>query len=275
MSPGQELVFVKLGGSVITDKARPATPRHDALGRLAAEIQAARAACPDLQLLLGHGSGSFGHMAARRYGTHQGVRNAAGWRGFAEVAAAAARLNRLVTDALLAADVPAWSLQPSASARCRQGELQWLDLAPVKRALAHGLVPLVYGDVALDEAQGATIVSTEQIFAYLARRLYPARLILAVVVHGVFEADPLQDPSAHPLPLISAGNWSAVRTALGGSHATDVTGGMLAKVEEMVTLARELPGLTVHLLSGDRPGALQGALCGPADRVGGTLIRWP
>ncbi len=275
MSLGQELVFVKLGGSVITDKTRPATPRHDAIKRLAAEIAAARAACPDLQLLLGHGSGSFGHVAARRYGTHQGVRDAAGWRGFAEVAAAAARLNRLVTDALLGAGVPAWSLQPSASARCRQGELEWFDVAPLEDALAYGLVPLVYGDVALDVAQGATIISTEQIFAYLARRLQPDRLILAVVVHGVFEADPLQDPSAEAVPRISAENWSAVRSALGGSHATDVTGGMLAKVDQMVALARDLPGLTVHLLSGERPGAVQDALCGPVDQVGGTLIRWP
>jgi len=271
----QELVFVKLGGSVITDKARPETARHEVIGRLAAEVAAARAACPDLRLLLGHGSGSFGHVTARRYGTHQGVRDAAGWHGFAQVAAAAARLNRLMSDALLAAGVPAWSLQPSASARCHQGELQWLDAAPLEKGLAHGLVPLVYGDVALDEAQGATIISTERIFAYLARRLHPARLVLATVVDGVFEADPLQVPAARPVPYISSTNWSAVRSALGGSHATDVTGGMLAKVVEMVALARELPELTVQLLSGERPGALQSALCGPAGDGGGTLIRWP
>jgi isopentenyl phosphate kinase len=98
---------------------------------------------------------------------------------------------------------------------------------------------------------------------------------MATVVDGVFEADPLQDPSAPLVPHISSGNWSVVSSALGGSHATDVTGGMLAKVEEMVTLAREMPGLTIRLLSGGRPGALQAALCGRAGQAGGTLIRWP
>ena len=274
MSAQQQLVFVKLGGSVITDKAQAETPRPDVIDRLAAEVAAARTACPNLRLLLGHGSGSFGHVAARRYGTRQGVSDAEGWHGFACVAATAARLNRMVADALLAAGVPAWSLQPSASARCRRGELQWLDATTIEIALAHGLTPLVYGDVALDEVQGATIISTEQIFAYLARRLHPARLILVGVVDGVFEADPLQDPTVRRVPYISAQNWSAVRSTLGGSHATDVTGGMLAKVEEMVALVRELPGLTVHLLSGEQPGALQAALCGPTERVGGTLIRW-
>jgi len=30
--------------------------------------------------------------------------------------------------------------------------------------LSHSLTPLVYGDVALDEVRGCTIISTEQIF---------------------------------------------------------------------------------------------------------------
>jgi len=282
MMVGDQLVFVKLGGSVITDKTQTETARPEVIERLAGEVARALAtrAGPSvpseqgLQLVLGHGSGSFGHVVARRYGTRQGVRTPADWRGFAEVAAAAARLNRLVADAFLAAGVPVWSLQPSASAWCLGGELVSLATMPVERALAQGLVPLLYGDVALDAMQGGTIISTEQIFAFLARQLRPARLVLVGVVDGVFERDPLRDPSARPVPEISAANWEEVRAALGGSHATDVTGGMLAKVEEMVSLVRELPGLTVHLISGERVGALEAVLLQPAEVVGGTVIRW-
>jgi len=61
---------------------------------------------------------------------------------------------------------------------------------------------------------------------------------------------------------------------LGGSHGTDVTGGMLAKVEAMVALVQEQPGLVVHLISGERPGALRTALLRPTEHVGGTIIRW-
>ncbi|MGD2205194.1 MAG: isopentenyl phosphate kinase [Anaerolineae bacterium] len=269
-----ELVFVKLGGSVITDKTRPETARHKVIVRLAKEVSCALEARPTLSLLLGHGSGSFGHVAARRHGTCQGVRTAEQWRGFAEVAAVAARLNRLVTDHFLAAGVPVWTLQPSASARCRGGALVSLDTTSMEEALARGLAPLVYGDVALDEVQGGTIISTEQVFVYLARRLHPARLVLVGAVDGVFEGDPLSDPSVRPVPEISAANWESVRAALGGSHATDVTGGMLAKVEAMVRLVRELPELTVHLISGERPGALEAALRCPTEAVGGTLVRW-
>ena len=279
MSTPQQLVFVKLGGSVITVKTEPQTPRPEVIARLAGEIAAALSTAPGAasrpkegaSLVVGHGSGSFGHPAAQRYGTHRGVRTPAGWRGFAHVATVAARLSRLVADALLDAGVPVWALQPSASALCRGGELISLDTAPVKAALAHGLVPLLYGDVALDEIQGGAIISTEQILAYLARRLHPTRLIMVGEVDGVFEGDPLRAPAARLIPEITAANWTQVRASLGGSHAADVTGGMLSKVEQMVTLAGDLPGLTVHFLSGLRSGALQTALLDPT-AAGGTLL---
>jgi hypothetical protein len=110
-----ELVFVKLGGSVITDKTRIETARPDVIARIACEVASARAEQPGLKLVLGHGSGSFGHVVARRFGTREGVHGADAWRGFAEVAAVAARLNRIVVDAFREAGVPVWSLQPSAS----------------------------------------------------------------------------------------------------------------------------------------------------------------
>jgi isopentenyl phosphate kinase len=270
----QALVFVKLGGSVITEKTEPETPRPDVIRRLAGEIAAALGARPGLRLVLGHGSGSFGHAAARRYGTRQGVDSPAGWRGFAHVAAVAARLNRLVADALLEAGVPAWSLQPSASARCRGGELIALETAPIELALARGLVPLVYGDVALDETQGGTIISTEQILTFLAGRLHPACLLMVGQVDGVYDADPVREPDARLIPEITASNWDWVRGRLGGSHGPDVTGGMLAKVDALVTLARAHPGLAIRLLSGLEPGALESALTSPDWVGGGTSIRF-
>ncbi len=268
-----ELVLVKLGGSVITDKSQVETPRLEVIDRLACEVAGALCAAPGLRLILGHGSGSFGHMMARRYGTRQGVHSPGDWFGFAQVADVAAQLNRLVTQRFLAAGVPAWSLQPSASARCRGGALLSLEIEPLVRALDRGLTPLVYGDVALDDVQGGTILSTEQIFGYLARRLDPARLVLVGQVDGVFEGDPLSNLSVRHVPAIHPENWHWVQAVLGGSHATDVTGGMLSKVEEMVSLAQDLPGLTVHLISGQQPGALQTALLEPR-AAGGTTIDW-
>ena len=180
-----ELVFLKLGGSLITDKTLEEAARPSVIRRLAVEVAGALTARSGLRLVLGHGSGSFGHVVGKRYGTRHGVRDAVGWRGFAETAAAAQRLNRQVSDAFWQAGVPVWSVQPSATARCRDGELIALDDRPISEALEHGLVPLVYGDVAVDEVRGGTIISTEEIFAWLARRLKPDRIVLAGAVPGV------------------------------------------------------------------------------------------
>src|SRR5512143_3022207 len=101
------LVFLKWGGSLITDKSRPHTPRLEVLARLAQETAAALVQDPGLRLVLGHGSGSFGHVPARRYGTRSGVYTPEEWRGFTEVWKEAAALDRLVLDALHAAGLPA------------------------------------------------------------------------------------------------------------------------------------------------------------------------
>lgn len=265
-----ELIFLKLGGSLITDKHREETAREDVIRRAAREIRQALDQRPDLRLVLGHGSGSFGHLAAQRHGLVEG--GPPNWRGYAETGAAAARLNRLVTDLLLAEGVPVVSLQPSASARCRDGELLHLAVEPVRALLAHDLVPLVYGDVALDQAQGHTIISTEQIFAYLARELRPARILLAGEVGGVFTADPTRDPAARLIPEITPASLSRVERLLGGSAGFDVTGGMWAKVRAMVALVEEMPGLEVRLISGEQPGLIARALL-ERNLAEGTTIR--
>lgn len=263
------LVFLKLGGSLITDKTREATLRPDVVRRLAEEVTAARAVRPELRLLIGHGSGSFGHFAAQR--TRLLQRRAFDADAYAQVGAAAARLNRLVVDGFLAAGVPVVALPPSASARCRDGALVELATAPIEALLAHNAVPVVHGDVALDDVRGATIVSTEDVFVFLARALAPDRILLAGDVDGVFTADPTRDSDAEPIPHITAASLPSVAQALGGAAGVDVTGGMLAKVETMLTLVEDTPELEVVVLSGAEPGRVRRALTDPATS-GGTRL---
>jgi len=269
--PNEALTFVKLGGSVITDKNREATAHVEVIRRLAGEIARARTARPDLQLVLGHGSGSFGHFVGRRYRTRQGLPGGGGWEGYAQTGAAALRLNRIVTDGFLGAGVPVVSLQPSASAQCRDGELVSMAVAPACRLLAAGMVPLVFGDVALDESLGFTIVSTETIFAHLAGHLGPARILLVGIVDGVFTADPLVHPDARLIPEITPANFAEVERALGASHGVDVTGGMLSKIGHMLDLVKANPGLRVQVVSGLQPGLLEAALRQPDARVGTNI----
>ena len=258
------LTFVKLGGSLVTDKRVENSFRPEAAAQVASELQAALTQNSDLRLLVGHGSGSFGHVAAKRYGTMQGVHTDEEWRGFAHVATVAAELNHLMAKTLDAAGVPIWRMQPSASAISHDGAIQSMAVEPIRQALDHGLVPLVYGDVSLDDVRGGTIVSTETVFFYLARQLPVQRVLLLGEVDGVYDA------FGSVIAKITPATLESVEAALGGSAGTDVTGGMETKVRDMVALVEAVPGLTIRIMSGMRPGLLQAALLDQAQP--GTLI---
>lgn len=259
------MLFLKLGGSLITDKTGVEVVRPDVLKRLADEIGRARGRDSDLRLVIGHGGGSFGHVAAARHNTRQGVSTVEAWRSFAEVHAAMARLNRLVVEALLAAGVPALSLQPSAMAACENGRIITMNTAPVQAALQAGLVPVVYGDVAFDGRRGGTIISTEEIMVALAGDLRPLWLLLAGVTDGVL------DQAGRLIPVITPATVPQIEAALGGSHGTDVTGGMSSKVRGMLALTKQHPALRVRIFSGLTVGNVGRVLLGPETAVG-TLI---
>ncbi|MEJ2749143.1 MAG: isopentenyl phosphate kinase [Anaerolineae bacterium] len=267
------MLFLKLGGSLITDKTGVEIVRPDVLARLAAEIAAARTDRPDLRLLVGHGGGSFGHVAAAKYDTRRGVKTAVQWRGFAEVHAAMARLNRLVVEALLAAGVPALSLQPSALAWCgptasvRNGRITTINAAPIQAALDVGLVPVIYGDVAFDAGQGGTIISTEEIMAALVEALRPSWLLLAGVTEGVL------DQSGRLIPTITPANLPQIEAALGGSHGTDVTGGMASKVRGMLALTAQYPALQVRIFSGLTAGNVKQVVMASETAVGTRIAQ--
>ena len=126
-----------------------------------------------------------------------------------------------------------YSLRPSAY--CRAGELVELAVDPIAELLQRGAVPLIYGDVALDRVQGCTIISTEQIFSYLAQSLRPQRIIMAGEVAGVYSGDPQRDSIVRLIPEISAENYPQVEKMLSASFGVDVTGGMVSKVADALS----------------------------------------
>ncbi len=261
------MIFLKLGGSLITDKTQENTPRLPVLHRLTHEI--AQSLIPNPQsLLLGHGSGSFGHAAAKKYGTRQGVSDAAGWRGFADVSVAAARLNRIVADSLHNAGLPVISVLPSASVVCVDGVIKSMDTRLINTALAQRLTPLVMGDVALDTVRGGTIVSTEEVFAYLSQHLPVTRILLAGETEGVYQRY-LPDAPGPIISNITPQNWAEISSGIGGSRGADVTGGMASKVLDMVRLVQAHPNITVQIFSGLVAGNVARALAG--ERVGTSI----
>ncbi len=253
------MILLKLGGSLITDKSRPHTPLADVITRLAGEIFAAWTSSPGMRLVIGHGSGSFGHVPGKLYGTRQGVHSPVEWRGFSEVWWEARQLNELVVSALVEAGLPAIALPVSASLITENRQIVRWETGPLQAALDANLLPVLAGDVVFDKRLGGTILSTEEIFILLSKCIRPERVLLAGVEMGVWQDFPSRDRLVSD---ITPSNFSALSAVLKGSEATDVTGGMVAKVRAMLDFVGSVPGLEVHIFSGREPRNVYDALMG-------------
>ncbi len=258
METPRELVLLKLGGSLITDKSQPLTAREDVIQQLADEVAAYHAAHPETQIILGHGSGSFGHAVASQYQTQNGVHSPEEWQGFADLGSRPSiEPNR---------DPPFCGCRAACGHLCAlcgitadNGEVHDWDLTPLQTAISHNLIPVVLGDVIFDRTLGGTIFSTEKVFQHLAKVLHPARILLAGIEKGVYQ-DP--DNTDQIIPLITPSTLGEIQQQVSGSHQVDVTGGMESKVALMLDLVGDNPGQTVRIFSAEAPGNLQGVLEG-------------
>jgi isopentenyl phosphate kinase len=260
------IVLVKLGGSLITDKARPGFARRTVIKRLAREIAALRRGPSRPRLILGHGSGSFGHVAAAENGL-SGRKSNQGAVGIAHTQHRAAELHAIVIEALDDAGARPFSLAPSSFMTCSRGRIAKLFADPLFHALDLGLTPVVYGDVVLDRGRGAVIVSTEEVFLAIAREAARRRVTIARAV-WLGETDGVYTPGGDTLARLSAA--SATRRAAGVAEAAgiDVTGGMALRLRSSALLARR--AVPSYILDGRRPGALALAVAGRMN--GGTRV---
>ncbi len=265
--PTHTLQFLKLGGSLITKKTQTRTLRESVLKRLADEIASVYKGNPEMQLIIGNGAGSFGHVTAKKYGTRHGVNTSIEWRGFVEVWREAGTLSQYVVSALQEAGLPALAIHPSSSVIANDGQVASWDIAPLRAAIRAGLVPVIHGDVIFDMARGGTILSTEDLFGYLANQLMPRRVLLAGLEAGVWQDYPACTRMFH---IITPSKMTEVAPALSGSRADDVTGGMLSKVQQSLGLVQQVAGLEVLIFSGEQPGNVARALSG--ENIG-TILR--
>ena len=259
----KELVFLKLGGSLITDKTKPYTPLLDMMDDLALQIATTLQAQPNLRLVIGHGAGSFGHIAASEYKTRDGYPRPSPlahrerdqneenyWEGFAEVWYQASTLNRYVMKALHKANVRAISLPPSSSVIASEGKVSVWETTPIRMVLSSRMVPVIFGDVVFDEIRGGTILSTEDLFMHLARALSPERILLAGLESAVWQDFPARTKK---IEKITPDTFDQIRAGIGKSEGADVTGGMESKVKQMLELIENNHELTIQIFSGTEP----------------------
>lgn len=241
------LIFLKLGGSLITDKDQAHTARPDIIHRLADEIKESIQNDPKLLLLLAHGSGSFGHVPAKKYGTRDGVTTSSQWHGFLEVWREARGLNQILLDIFSEHKLPVISFPPSAMVTAKNKNVEKWNIDPIQSALSANLIPIIFGDVVFDLEIGASIFSTEELFLPLADFLQPQKILLAGIEEGVWQ----DYPNCQQMVREITHDSDILKTMqIGPSRSIDVTGGMLEKVNLMQQLTSRHKQLVVHIFSG-------------------------
>ncbi len=241
------MILIKLGGSVITDKSKETTARHDVIDRLAQEI----ASVPGKKIMV-HGGGSFGHIKAKEHNLHLGFTDDSQRDGICMVQKDMRNLNRIIEEGFHKAKVPVASVPAGAITIFGNGQLVEFPSNVFAHYLDIGIMPITFGDVVVDKTKGIAICSGDDIMLKLAQDLKAERCIFVTKVDGVFASYPAPDGEA-PLKTIQPGQEIKFTV-----EDADVTGSMQRKLDLMFEIAKL--GCKVEVINGLVPGRLASAL---------------
>jgi len=247
------MYIIKLGGSVITDKAKKNCFRQDIMNSLAKEIKRA-----NKEIILVHGAGSFGHILAEQYKLNQGYKNKEQLLGFSQTHAMVQKLNLLVLDSLVKEDIPAVSIPPHAVIKLDNNKILKMDYIIFKDYLKKDFTPVTFGDVVLDEKLGFSICSGDLLAQLLAEQFKPEKVIFTLDEDGLYTSNPKIDKNAKLISTTTIYELEQFKT-LDDTHA-DVTGGMGGKIETIKKISKL--GIDIILLNGNKPDRLYKTLIG-------------
>ena len=256
----KDIILVKLGGSIITNKKIPYSARRANTLRLARELKSSK-----YPMILAHGSGSFGHTSAVKFGGKKGYKNV---KGIAKVAFDAITINQIVMEILIKQGLPVVSLHPMSMILAKSGKTEALFFKPLEEALKQGLIPVVFGDVIWDKSWKSTIFSGETILSKIAVYLKKNGFKIKRIIQ-VGETNGVYDQNKKTVPLITRENWPNIKKFIFKLNSNDVTGGMMHKIDNALLVANL--GIETLLINGNLRNELSRALNNKKN--GGTLIK--
>lgn len=245
-------IVVKIGGSLITNKAGFCEHNTERIVALGNEIAALEPALRR-RLIVILGGGSFSHGIALRYGLVD-VPPSAVRADFSRLTIGMFRMMATIADLWREAGINVYPIQPATQVRIAGGELR-VTADHFVTSLAHELVPLTTGDIALLPHLTSRPVSGDWLAVLLAREIRIACAVFMTDVPGIVDR-----ASGTTIPTVSLRSPDTARASVGGSSNPDVTGGMAAKLEAALSLAAL--GVTTRIIDGRESSALANALSG-------------
>jgi isopentenyl phosphate kinase len=252
------ILIVKLGGSVITDKRLPFKADISSMHRIAKEL----ARVQDRLILL-NGAGSFGHIPVKRFGLDEGfAKRKVG--NFAKTKLQLLKLQEMLVSVLCDHGIPVVPFTPSSFMVARSGRLCRAELAPIRKFVELGFVPLLGGDLIPDLEQGWRVVSADQMASWIAPRIGASMIIYGTDVDGLYSSDPKTRKDARLLETISYSEIHKIAGSAMRSRMPDVTAGMQGKLFEARRAAKK--GVQVVIMNLRKPKNLRSILKGRRGR---------
>ena len=227
------MILIKLGGSIITNKEKPLSPRRKTIESLVKSLKRI-----DEPMILVHGGGSFGHYWSVKYDMHTKPRKY-NIKGVSIVKNSMIDLNKIILDAMIKSRLNPYCLPPT---DFMKGDKPIpAKVKEIEKISKSGLIPVTFGD-ALWYGQNKTyILSGDKIMTHLSRILKPRLCIFALNEDGLYS-----DLKTKKLIQELKGESPKI-----SENKMDVTGGMTRKVEEASKISKM--GMNVFFVNGNKP----------------------
>ena len=245
------MILIKLGGSIITNKEKPLSPRKKTIDNLTKSLR--KISEP---IIIVHGGGSYGHYWSVKYDMHTKEKKY-DLRGVAIIKNSMIELNKIILDSLLKNKLSPYCLPPTDFMTGNKPIVK--KVKEIEKIAKSGMIPVTFGDALWFGQKKTYILSGDKIMTHLAKILRPRLSIFALNEDGLY-SDLKSKKLIYELkgerPLIS-------------ENRMDVTGGMTRKVEEASKIAKM--GMNVFFVNGNKPERIVRAV--KNRKLEGTLFK--
>jgi isopentenyl phosphate kinase len=245
------MILIKLGGSIITNKERPLSPRRKTIDNIAKQLK--KISEP---VILVHGGGSFGHYWSVKYDMHTKPAKYDS-HGVAIVKNSMVELNKIILDSLTKSKLNPYCLPPTDFMSGNKPIAS--KVKEIKKIAESNLIPVTFGDALWYGQKKSYILSGDKIMSIIAKTLRPRLSIFVLNVDGLYS-----DFKTKQLIHDMKDQQAAIQDI-----PMDVTGGMKRKVEEATRISKM--GLKVFFVNGNKPQKIVDAI--QKDKFEGTIFR--
>jgi len=230
-----DLILMKLGGSLITDKESQ-TPkcRKKNIHKIAEIISKS-----NKKIIIVHGAGSYAHPLAKEYKIDNGFDGTDEQKGAITRARKQMRnLNQILCEAIIKTGLDCESIIPSLSMKINN-ENEPLDFPKYKfdKILSAGKIPVTFGDIVDTKEKDVRILSGDTILLKLAKLYKPKRTFFVMdypgVVKGSLDSEELEIHDEIDSKFIEK------VSILSQNNRPDVTGGLLNKIRCALEISRK------------------------------------